>query len=555
MRHLQGGSSVIRKLAIFPLLLSSLAFAQDQPFGTGGDRLGINVQNNGVTIITRYYGLLHLNCTGGLNCTSNGNTVTLNASGGNAFISGVAGTGYQDVTEIAAPSNPASGNDRLYLDLATHTFKCLTSSGTSCNGTAVLSGLTTLFIPVATSSSTIGNSLLQDSGTQLSYPGTGGFNLSGTGIPTWVGTFGATPASPSGTQSAITFGTAGKIFASFAGDTYMGLVRETLINGAWITAGTVPYAAMDTSNFNLNFPQVGNMSDGGAASSGEIAVSGAADLATAANGTYPCMNGSGVLKVTGCPAGSGGAAANLSNLTNPTAINLTTLTFAGAAGITTTSNGNFTVATGTTGASLFGNTTQSCASPAFGFSTDSSGASGFANTANGVWHYCIGGTPVLSFASSTGLKNKSANSYCWSQTSNSSGSPYACINLGSTSIPGIVAASTSSTGATGAYQARQYLSETNCSSAASPAVCGTATQGSVVVAAGATTVVVNTSSVTANSQIQLTFDASLGTKLSVTCNTSPSLSWVSARSASTSFTITTTAPVTNPACLSYSIFN
>lgn len=100
-----------------------------------------------------------------------------------------------------------------------------------------------------------------------------------------------------------------------------------------------------------------------------------------------------------------------------------------------------------------------------------------------------------------------------------------------------------------------YLTETNCSSSASPAVCGSAAAGSVSVAAAATTVVVNTSRVTANSQINLTFDASLGTKLTLTCNTTPSVAYVSARSPGTSFTITTTAPVTNPACFSYTITN
>lgn len=51
--------------------------------------------------------------------------------------------------------------------------------------------------------------------------------------------------------------------------------------------------------------------------------------------------------------------------------------------------------------------------------------------------------------------------------------------------------------------------------------------------------------------------SSLGTKLSVTCNTTLGRNYsVTARTASTSFVITTdAAPVTNPACLSYVIFN
>lgn len=102
-----------------------------------------------------------------------------------------------------------------------------------------------------------------------------------------------------------------------------------------------------------------------------------------------------------------------------------------------------------------------------------------------------------------------------------------------------------------------YNTATNCSSSASPAVCAAASSGSVVVAASATTVVVNTTAVTANSQIKLQEDSSLGTKLSVTCNTTPATTapTVSARVAGTSFTITTTVPTTNPRCFSYSIVN
>lgn len=102
----------------------------------------------------------------------------------------------------------------------------------------------------------------------------------------------------------------------------------------------------------------------------------------------------------------------------------------------------------------------------------------------------------------------------------------------------------------------KVLSTANCTSAAAPAVCAAASAGSVVVAAAATTVVVNTTAVTANSQILITYDSGLGTKLSVTCNTTiPALYGVTARTAGTSFTLTSTAPITNPACFSYSIVN
>jgi hypothetical protein len=102
-----------------------------------------------------------------------------------------------------------------------------------------------------------------------------------------------------------------------------------------------------------------------------------------------------------------------------------------------------------------------------------------------------------------------------------------------------------------------FGSLTNCSSSAAPAVCAAAPLGSVVIAAAATTVTVNTTAVTANSQIVLQEDSSLGTKLGVTCNTTYVRDYyVTARTAGTSFVITASAaPVTNPACLTYEIKN
>jgi hypothetical protein len=97
---------------------------------------------------------------------------------------------------------------------------------------------------------------------------------------------------------------------------------------------------------------------------------------------------------------------------------------------------------------------------------------------------------------------------------------------------------------------------TRCTSSASPAVCGASVTGFVNIAASATTVVVNTTAVTATSSIGIHFDESLGTALGVTCNTASGSEgatyFVSARSPGTSFTITTNvAPTTNPVCLSF----
>lgn len=100
---------------------------------------------------------------------------------------------------------------------------------------------------------------------------------------------------------------------------------------------------------------------------------------------------------------------------------------------------------------------------------------------------------------------------------------------------------------------------TNCLSAASPAVCAAAPSGSVAVAAGSNpTLQVNTTAVTANSQILLTEDESLSTRLSVTCQSAalPTSTVITARSAGASFTFQVNGTfTTNPVCYSYTIIN
>lgn len=97
-----------------------------------------------------------------------------------------------------------------------------------------------------------------------------------------------------------------------------------------------------------------------------------------------------------------------------------------------------------------------------------------------------------------------------------------------------------------------------CISSANPAVCGSSPAGFFVIAAAAGTVVVDTTVVTANSQIGVAEDLSLGSALGVTCNTAtaPGFSAPTARTPGTSFTFAVTnAPATNPDCFSYFIIN
>jgi hypothetical protein len=104
----------------------------------------------------------------------------------------------------------------------------------------------------------------------------------------------------------------------------------------------------------------------------------------------------------------------------------------------------------------------------------------------------------------------------------------------------------------------------NCvGTAASPSVaaCGNAASGSFSCATNATgaTCVVNTTAVTAASQIDVIEDETLGTRLGVTCNTStnvnPASRLLAARSPGVSFTINLGTVTTNPGCFSYTITN
>lgn len=114
--------------------------------------------------------------------------------------------------------------------------------------------------------------------------------------------------------------------------------------------------------------------------------------------------------------------------------------------------------------------------------------------------------------------------------------------------------------AQGFVRGSSYQTLTNCADSAGAAACGAAAAGAVVIDAAATSVVVSTTAVSANSEIFIQNDSSLGTRLSVTCNTQSSLVLgtprVTARTAGTSFTVTIEAgPTTNPLCLNFKLVN
>ncbi|MGF7180372.1 hypothetical protein [Tunturiibacter psychrotolerans] len=106
----------------------------------------------------------------------------------------------------------------------------------------------------------------------------------------------------------------------------------------------------------------------------------------------------------------------------------------------------------------------------------------------------------------------------------------------------------------GLLKQTNFLTVTNCTNATG-ACSGASSVGAVSITAGLTSVTVTTTAVTANSDIVLTWDSSLGTRLGITCNTTPTVLAVTARTVGTSFVVSTTAPVTNPACFNYLVID
>ena len=118
---------------------------------------------------------------------------------------------------------------------------------------------------------------------------------------------------------------------------------------------------------------------------------------------------------------------------------------------------------------------------------------------------------------------------------------------------------------TGSVQGYAYLTTTNCAAvgtAASPSVasCVAASSGAFSCAtnASAATCTINTTAVTANSEIFVEEVADEGTRLSVTCNTAPTVTpaiLLATKTAGTGFTINMPTITVNPACFDYYIVN
>lgn len=130
------------------------------------------------------------------------------------------------------------------------------------------------------------------------------------------------------------------------------------------------------------------------------------------------------------------------------------------------------------------------------------------------------------------------------------------LNGATFAAPGTIGGGTPGVATFTGLTAATYSTATNCADSAGAAACGSAAAGAFVVDAAATSTVVSTTAITANSEVFIQYDSSLGTRLGVTCNTTVALPAVTARTAATSFTITVpVAPAVNPACYDYHIVN
>lgn len=165
--------------------------------------------------------------------------------------------------------------------------------------------------------------------------------------------------------------------------------------------------------------------------------------------------------------------------------------------------------------------------------------------------------PILTDSSKnliSGTIHGNTTRFQMSDNSGTSGNVAKFDASGNVADGGVAASSLLASG--GPITGATYATATNCADSAGAAACGSAAAGRFVADAAATTVVVSTTAVTANSEIFIEYDSSLSTALSVTCNAAiPSAYAVTARTGGTSFTLSTTANVANPGCFSYHIVN
>lgn len=189
---------------------------------------------------------------------------------------------------------------------------------------------------------------------------------------------------------------------------------------------------------------------------------------------------------------------------------------------------------------------------------------GIYSTGANVGELNVGGNPIMLWAAN---QARLGNAMGWGWSSNVDPTVAAFDTILSRSAAGVVSFDTTAIGnGLGSAKAQLYTTTSNCAAtgtAANPSVasCSAASAGSFSCATNASTgtCTVNTTAVTANSEIFITGrnDTTTGTRLGVTCNTgiTTAIPEISAVVAATSFTINLGTFTTNPECFSYFIVN
>lgn len=118
---------VLAALALTTLCAHTRMYAQQ-----GGQTSSTPQTGSGAPSGNCGVGSLYVNTTTGDLYDCNAGAWNKVNGGGSGAFSGGLGTSFQDATEIAAPANPAAGNDRLWLDSTTHLLACHTSGGANC---------------------------------------------------------------------------------------------------------------------------------------------------------------------------------------------------------------------------------------------------------------------------------------------------------------------------------------------------------------------------------------------------------------------------------------
>lgn len=433
---------------------------------------------------------------------------TFSGGGGSGTVTSVTFTGDGTILS-STPSSAVTTSGTLTAALLTQVANC------------VLAGPTT----GAAANPTCRALVIADIPAAIPIASVGSAGLSGTS-PVSIASTGAIACA-----TCVVASSPGVGIAHFAGSTQT--VTSSLVNLSTATdvTGTLPAANVVTGTSGAAIPLLSTANTYSGASTFSAAITASA----AGAASTPNLFGTGAVFT-----GGSGTTTFPYWFIQPTAVTAATTwsTNGTGLGMNLTGTGNFIDLHLNGGASLF-----------------SINSSGSPSATNG---YFAGTIVSMGTTGTSAMKIGNAAFISYSSTAAASGTQDTVLDRNAAGVLEINAGTT--TGSTGSLKLQKILTSTNCSNSASPAVCGSAAAGSVAIPTGTNpTLVVNTTAVTAGSQILLTTDDSI-TIAATTCNSTLATLVggvaITARTAATSFTISFNGVITtNPLCLSYSIIN